>query len=58
MTIPDTVYIADNDYILSINDCNIMNSIFYIHGENNIFSIEEMDNIREILGDLVIVDTN
>lgn len=53
----DTVYIADNDDILSINDCNIMNSSIYIHGENNIFSIEEMDNIREILGDLVIVDT-
>ena len=34
-----------------------MNSSIYIHGENNIFSIEEMDNIREILGDLVIVDT-
>ena len=34
-----------------------MNSGIYIHGENNIFSIAEMDNIREILGDLVIVDT-
>ena len=53
----DTIYISNENDISLINNCNIMNSSIYIHGENNIFSIEEMSSITEILGDLVISDT-
>ena len=53
----ETIYISDENDVSLINNCNIMNSSIYIHGENNIFSIEKMSSITEILGDLVISDT-
>ena len=41
---------------MQLGTCSAVNASVYIHGENNIGSLGELNGITEINGDLVITD--
>ena len=53
----DTIYISNTFDAKEVGVCNYVNASIFIHGENNIGSLGDLNGINEINGDLVITDT-
>ena len=52
----DTIYVSNVEDTMELETCSAVNAGVYIHGENNIGSLGELNGITEINGDLVITD--
>lgn len=52
----DTIYVSNIEDTMQLGTCSAVNASVYIHGENNIGSLGELNGITEINGDLVITD--
>ena len=53
----DTIYVSTIDDVESVGSCSVVNASVFIHGENNIGSLSDLNGINQINGDLVITDT-
>ena len=54
----DIFFINSNNDINSIKDCNILNGSLFINGDYNIDTLQNLSNINDITGYLVIYDSH